>query len=161
MLLALDLHIAHDRFESSSDPNLDGHLHYPHDVDKSLNEAAADKIRKYRADYNNNPPNSISSTVSFMPAIASTSGRLHSEFIRLLILQAHRGTDRFFAASGAQLTQPNSGLFHFRRAAFSSHLKAKVGSTLAKAAALRINLNIDGAPTSRTQTHSHSQTSRL
>jgi hypothetical protein len=38
-----------------------------------------------------------------------------------------------------------------------------VGSTLAKAAALRINLNIDGAPiTSRTHTHpSHSQTSRL
>ena len=28
--------------------------------DRSLNEAAADKIRKYRADYNNNPPNAIS-----------------------------------------------------------------------------------------------------
>ncbi len=42
-------------------------------------------------------------------------------------------------------------------------LTAKVGSTLAKAAALRITLNIDGAPiTSRTHTHpSHSQTSRL
>ena len=25
-------------------------------IDRSLNEAAADKIRKYRADYNNNPP---------------------------------------------------------------------------------------------------------
>jgi len=48
------------------------------------NEAAADKIRKYRADYNNNPPNAI----SFMTAIASTSGRLHSEIIILLFLQA-------------------------------------------------------------------------
>ena len=38
-----------------------------------------------------------------MPAIASTSGRLHSEFVRLLFLQAHRETDRFFAASGVQL----------------------------------------------------------
>ena len=49
------------------------------------------------------------------------------------------------------------------RAAFSAQLKAKVGSTLAKAAALRVNLNIDGAPiTSRTHTHpSHSQTSRI
>ena len=77
--------------------------------------------------------------------------------------QAHRETDRFFAASGVQLAQPNSGLFHFRRAAFSPQLKAKVGSNLAKAAALRINLNIDGSPiTSRTHTHpSHSQTSRL
>jgi hypothetical protein len=60
------------------------------------------------------------SAVSFMPAVASTSGRLHSEFIRLLFLQAHRETDRFFEASGVQLPEPNSGLFHFHRAAFSS-----------------------------------------
>ncbi len=46
-------------------------LHYPNpnDIDRSLNEVVDDKIRKYRADYNNNPPN----TVSFIPAIASTS----------------------------------------------------------------------------------------
>jgi hypothetical protein len=157
--LVLDLRIAHDRFESSSDPSLNGHLHYPNDIDKSLNEAAADKIRKYRADYNNNPP----SAGSIMPAIASTSGRLLSEFIRLLFLQAHRETDRFYAASGVQLAQHDRGLFHFRRAAFLATLKANVGSTLAKAAALRINLNIDGAPiTSRTHTHpSHLQTPRL
>ena len=68
--LVLDLRITHDRFGSSTDPSLNGHLHYPSNIDRSLNEAAADKIRKYRADYNNNPPN----TVSFMPAIASTSG---------------------------------------------------------------------------------------
>ena len=97
--LVLDLPIAHERFGSSSDPNLNGNLHYPTDIDRSLNEAVDDKIRKYRSDYNNNPPNAI----SFMPAIASTSGRLHSEFIRLLFLQAHRETDRFFAASGVQL----------------------------------------------------------
>ncbi len=92
--LVLDLRIAHDRFGSNSDPTLNGTLHYPNpnDIDRSLNEAAADKIRKYRTDYNNNPPNSI----SFMLAIASTSGRLHSEFIRLLFLQGHRETDRFF-----------------------------------------------------------------
>ena len=98
-----------------------------------------------------------------MPAIASTSGRLHSEFVRLLFLQAHRETDRFFAASGVQLAQSNSGLFHFRRAAFSAQLKSKVGLALAKAAVLRINLNLDGAPiTSKSHTHpSHSQTSRL
>ena len=88
-----------------------------------------------------------------MPAIASTSGRLHSEFVRILLLQAHRETDRFFAASGVQLAQHDRGQYHFRRAAVSAQLKAKVGSTLAKAAALRINLNIDGAPiTSRTHT---------
>ena len=92
MALVLDLRIAHERFGSSSDPTLNGHLHYPNDIDRSLNEAAADKIRKYRADYNNNPP---TNAISFMPAIASTSGRLHGEFVRLLVLHAHRETDRF------------------------------------------------------------------
>ena len=79
-----------------------------------------------------------------MPAIASTSGRLHSEFIRLLFLQAHRETDRFFAASGVQLAQSTSGVFHYRHTVFSSLLKAHVGNILAKAAALRITLNLDG-----------------
>jgi len=74
--------------------------------------------------------------------------------------KAHRETDRFFAASRVQLAQSN---FHYRRAAFSSQLKSKVGNILAKAAVLRVNLNIDGAPiASRSHTHpSHSQTSRL
>ena len=159
MPLVLDLRIAHDRFGSSSDPNLNGKLHYPNDIDRSLNEAAADKIRKYRADYNNNPPNAV----SFMPTMAGTSGRLHSEFIRLLFLQAHRETDRFFAASGVQLAQTDRGFFHYRRAAYSAQLKSKCGNILAKAAALRINLNLDGASiTSQSHTHpSHSQTSRL
>ena len=133
MPLVLDLRIAHDRFGSSSDLSLNGHLHYPNDLDRSLNEAAADKIRQYRADYNNRPSNAI----SFMPAIASTSGRLHSEFVRLLFLQTHRKTVGFFA-SGVQLAQFNT-MYHYRRAAFSSQLKSKVGHILAKAAALRIN----------------------
>jgi hypothetical protein len=103
--LVLDLHIVHDRFGSRSDPTLNGTLHYPNpnDIDMSLNDTAADKIRKYRTDYNNNPPNAI----SFMPA--STSVRLHSEFIRNLLLQAHWENDRFFAASGVQSVQSNLG----------------------------------------------------
>ncbi len=67
----LDLRIAHDRFGSSSDPSLNGHLNYPNDIRRSLNEAAADKIRRYRADYNSRSSN----VISFMPAIPSTSGR--------------------------------------------------------------------------------------
>jgi hypothetical protein len=102
-------------------------------------------------------------SVSFIPDIVSTSGRLHSEFIRLLFLQTNRETDRFFASSGVQLAQTDRGLFHFRLSVFSTQLKANVGDTLVKAASMRVNLNIDGAPiTSRTHTHpSHSETSRL
>ena len=96
--LVLDLRIDHDRWGSSSDPSINGHLYYPVDMDRSLNVAAADKIRIYRDDYHHNPP----SCVSFMTDIPSTSGSLHSEFVCLLFLQAHRETDRFFAASGVQ-----------------------------------------------------------
>ena len=81
-----------------------------------------------------------------MPAITSTSGRLHNEFIRLLFLQSHRETDRFFAVSGVQLAQTNPGdQFTFRRTAFLQHLKSKVSLALTKAEALRINLNLDDA----------------
>ncbi len=124
--LVLDLRIAHDRVGSRTDLTPNGHLKYPNNLDQSLNDSVAYKTRKYRPDYSNNPPN----TVSFIPAIVSTSGRLHGEFVRLLLLQGHRETDRFFAVSGVQLVQPTSGIFYFRRAAFSAHLKAKVGSTL-------------------------------
>jgi hypothetical protein len=100
---------------SSTDPSLNGHLKYPNNLDQSLNDTSADKIRKYRSDYNNRPP----SAVSFMPVIVSTLDRLHSEFVRILFLHPHRETDRFFAASGVQLAQTHpGGQFTFRRAVF-------------------------------------------
>jgi hypothetical protein len=54
--LVLDLRITHDRVGSSTAPTLNGQLRYPNNLDQSLNDAAADKVRKYRADYNMNPP---------------------------------------------------------------------------------------------------------
>ncbi len=99
MSLVMDLRIPHERVGSSADPTLNGHLKYPRNLDQSLNDTVTDKIRKYRVDYNNRPP----SAVSFMTVITSTSGRLHSEFVRLLFLQAHRQTDHFFASSGVQI----------------------------------------------------------
>ncbi len=83
MPLVLDLRIAQERFGSTSDPRINGHLHYPNDSDGLLNEAASNKICQYRADYNNRPSN----VISFVPAIASTSGRLHSEFVLLLFFK--------------------------------------------------------------------------
>ena len=67
--LLLDLHIDHDRYGSRSDPSINDTLHYPTEVDRSLNETVTDKIRKYHSDYNNNPPTSI----SFMTTVVSTS----------------------------------------------------------------------------------------
>jgi hypothetical protein len=94
LLMVLDLRVTHDRVGSSADPALNGHLRYPNNLDKFLNDTSPNKIRKYRVDYNNNPP----SDVTFMSVIVSTSGRLHGEFIRILCLQAHRETDRFFCS---------------------------------------------------------------
>jgi hypothetical protein len=95
-------------------------------------------------DYNNNPPNSV----SFIPAIDGTNGRLYSDFIRLLFLQTHRETDRFFVVSGVQSAQSNLGstCIHFRRVAVLNHLKSKCGLLLAKAVALRVTLILDGTP---------------
>ncbi len=65
-----------------------------------INEDVDDKIRQYRADYNNRPSNPI----SFIPVIPSTSGRLHSELVLLLSLQDHRETDRCFSTVGVYLS---------------------------------------------------------
>jgi hypothetical protein len=89
-----------------------------------------------------------------MSDIASTSGRLHSEFVCLLILQSHRETDRFLAPSGVQVAQTN---FHFRRSVFISQLKSKVGHILVKSVTLRIMLNIDGSPMDSRESKSHSE----
>jgi hypothetical protein len=154
--LVLDLRIAHDRFGSSSDPSLNGHLHYPNDLDGPLNDAAADKIRQYRADYNIVP-------LTLSPLCLLLLVRLGVYIVNLCAFYSYRRLTAFFAGSGVQLAQSNRGQFHYRRAAFSSQLKSKVGNILAKDAALRINLNLDGAPIpSKSHTHpSHSQTSRL
>ena len=57
MPLVLDLRITHERFGRSSDLSINGNLRYSNDIDRSLNEAVTDnfrdKIRKYRADRNN------------------------------------------------------------------------------------------------------------
>ena len=67
--LVLDLRLTQKCWGSNSDPTLNGNLHYPNDIDRSLNESADDKIRKYRTGYHNNPPNSI----SLMPEDESSS----------------------------------------------------------------------------------------
>ena len=92
-------------------------------------------------------------SITFMPAIASTTGRLHAEFLRLLFWHAHRESEELFKLTG-QLAQPNQDSAFSKRAAFFNSLKSKVGHIMAKASALRINMNL--APTvpspSRTRT---------
>ena len=135
--LVFDLRITHDRYGKSAQPHHNGQLTHPNDLDAPLRLAAKSKIDDYRDQYANNQ------NISFLPAITSTSTRMHGEFLRLLFLQAHRETTAHFTALGMP-AQQHCDSFRYRRAAFYNGLKSKVGLAAAKAAALRVNLNING-----------------
>ena len=55
-----------------------------------MHVAARKKINTYREQY------AYNRNITFMPAITSTSSRMHGEFLRLLFLQAHRETTAHF-----------------------------------------------------------------
>ena len=102
--------------------------------------------------------------ISFLPAIVSTvctSTRMHGEFLRLLFLQAHWETEAHFTAAGMSSQTNNSEALRFKRAAFYNGLKSKVGLAAAKAAALRINLNIQGCGIVAIPMHAPSRTPLL
>ena len=60
--------------------------------DRTLNEDDTDMIRDYRADYNNRP----STSISFIPSVVTTSGRLHCDNF---ILQTHEKLTVFSPSS--------------------------------------------------------------
>ena len=114
----------------------------------------AEKIAAYRQQYADNQ------NISFLPAIVSTSTRMHGEFLRLLFLQAHRETEAHFTAVGMSSQNINTEALRFKRAAFYNGLKSKVGLSLAaaKAAALRVNLNVQGCVIVAPPMHTPSRT---
>jgi hypothetical protein len=134
--LVFDLNITHDRFGSSSHVQQNGSLSHPQDLDGPMRVAAQRKTNAYRQTYADNQ------NISFLPAIMSTSNRMHGEFLSLLFLQARRETEAHFTATGlpSQLNQLES--FRFKRDAFYQGLKSKVRLAAGKAAALRIILNV-------------------
>ena len=91
----------------------------------------------------------------------STSNRMHGEFLRLLFLQTHRETEAHFTAAGMPSQRHQSESFRFKRAAFYQGLKSKVGLAAAKAAALRININVHGCSIVAAPMHAPSRTSLL
>jgi hypothetical protein len=117
--------------------------------------AAQRKTNAYRQTYADNQ------NISFLPAIMSTSNRMLGEFLRLLFLQAHRETKAHFTAAGLPSQRNQSESFRFKRAAFYQGLKSKVGLAAAKAAALRINLNVQGCSIVAAPMHAPSRTSLL
>ena len=78
--LVFDLSITHDRIGSSCHVQQKGSLSHTRDLDAPLCIAAHRKLTRYRQQYADNQ------NISFLPAIVSTSCRMHGEFLRLLTL---------------------------------------------------------------------------
>ena len=76
-------------------------------------------------------------------------------------LQAHRETEAHFIATGMSSQNINPEALRFKRAAFYNGLKSKVGLAAAKAAALRINLNVQGCSIVAPPMHAPSRTPLL
>ena len=138
----LDLSFRHYRAGAApKNWHRNGALLHPGNPDKDLDEKAARKIAKYGELYRGHRRQ-----WDFLPAIASTSGRIHCEPLRLPFLHANRETTRFLEIMDDEHAQPHTSRFTNRRAAFSNTLKSKTGLMVARAAALRVNINIDGRP---------------
>ena len=138
--LVFDLSIAHDRFGSSSHVQQNGLLTHPQDLDGPLRVAAQRKINAYGQQYADNK------NISFLPAIVSTSCRMHGEFFASSFSTGPppRETEAQLTAAGMSSQNYQTDAFRFKRAAFLQSRKSKIGLAASKAAALRINLNIQG-----------------
>jgi len=71
---------------------------------------------------------------------------LVSDFLLLAVLHSARArkTEAHFTAAEMSSQRNQSDSFRFKHAAFYQSLKSKVGVAAVKAAALRINLNVEG-----------------
>ena len=76
------------------------------------------EVRNYLRDQAGSRSLVVDLSISFLPAIMSTSTRMHGEFLRLLFLQAHRETEAHFTAGGMSSQRNKSDSFRFKRATF-------------------------------------------
>jgi len=92
--VAVDVSTVHDFHGSSDNPTLNGTLLHQ-DLDLALCQRARAKVEKYRAGYAAHPLRH-----AFLPAIVSTSGRIHGELLRLLFNLADKKTSNSLEALG-------------------------------------------------------------
>ena len=95
--LVVDATMRHDFTGDARDVRRHGMLRNPDRPDQLLDQAAADKIRNYREPYARNR------SLAFLPACLSTSGRIHSEFLRLLYFIADKQASDYFMVLGYEV----------------------------------------------------------
>ena len=86
------------------------------------------QIRAYREPYHRNR------SLAFLPACMSTSGRIHSEFLRLLYLIADKQASDYFADLDYE---PHKEEFCQRRGVFLNQHRSTIGIACAQAVAIR------------------------
>ena len=127
--LIIDVAMVHAFHGACDDIGRHGALRHAQNPDRALIDAAKRKVKDYRLDY-------LQDGKAFLPLIASTSGRLHGEFVRFLYFLAHKRAMDFFAAIGQ--AHPSHNELCQQRGAFFYQHRSRVGVACAQASALRI-----------------------
>ena len=132
--LVVDVTVRLDLIGDARDVLRKGTLRNPDRPDQLLDQAAADKTRNYREPYARNR------SLAFLPACMSTSGRIHSEFLRLLYFLSDNQASDYFTALGYE---PHKEEYCHRRGVCLHQHRCAIGLACAQAVAIR------GAPTTR------------
>ena len=138
--VALDVSTVHDFHGSADNPTLNGTLRHQ-DLDLALYQRAQVKVDKYREGYAANGLRH-----AFLPAIVSTSGRIHGELLRLLFNLADKKTSNSLAALGEAI-DVESEVYCRRRSGNFWRMRAALGLACAQAATL--GTQVVGRPRSR------------
>ena len=121
-------------------PSLNGTLRHQ-DLDLALSQRARAKVDKYREGYA-----AQGLRHAFLPAIVSTSGRIHRELLRLLFNLADTKTSNSFEAL-VEAFDVESEVYCRRRSGNFWRMRASLGLSCAQAATL--GAQVVGRPRSR------------
>ena len=140
--LCVDVSRVHDFHGNAANQSLNGTLRHA-DINQVLSHRAQEKIDKYRAGYA-----ALDVRRAFLPAVVSTSGRIHGDLLRLLYLLADNKTKRHFR-DRHEAIDDDSEAYCWRRSGFFWRMRASLGLDCAQATALASQVFGKGNPRSR------------
>ena len=140
--LCIDVSRVHDFHGNAANPSQNGTLRHT-DINLVLSQRAQEKIDKYRAGYA-----AQDMRRAFLPAVVSTSGRIHGDLLRLLYLLADNKTKRHFRDL-REVLDVDSEAYCWRRSGFFWRMRASLGLACAQATTLSSQVFGKGNPRSR------------
>ena len=127
---------------NAANPSQNGTMRHA-DINHVLSQRAQEKINKYRAGYA-----ALDVRRAFLPAVVSTSGRIHGDLLRLLYLLADNKTKRHFR-DRHEAIDDDSEAYCWRRSGFFWRMRASLGLACAQATTLAAQVFGQGNPRSR------------